>query len=52
MEVILIMASTVDGKIAKYPGQIVDWTGTCDKKHFNQLSRELPLWLWDLQHMI
>jgi dihydrofolate reductase len=43
MEVILIMASTVDGKIAKYTGQIVDWTGLCDKKHFSQLSREIAV---------
>ena len=34
MEVILLMASTVDGKIARASSQFVDWTGKADKKYF------------------
>ena len=33
MEVILLMASTVDGLIARNSSQIVDWTGKADKKY-------------------
>ena len=40
MEVILLMASTVDGKIAKNSGQLVDWTGKADKKYFVELTKK------------
>ncbi len=40
MEVILLMASTVDGKIAKDSGQLVDWTGKADKKYFVELTKK------------
>lgn len=40
MEVILLMASTVDGKIARHSGQLVDWTGKADKKYFVELTKK------------
>ncbi|WP_320044008.1 dihydrofolate reductase family protein [uncultured Desulfobacter sp.] len=40
MEVILLMASTVDGKIAKHSSQLVDWTGKADKKYFVELTKK------------
>lgn len=40
MEVILLMASTVDGKIAKNSGQLVDWTGKADKKYFVDVTKK------------
>lgn len=40
MEVILLMASTVDGKIARDSSQFVDWTGKADKKHFVKMTQK------------
>jgi len=40
MEVILLMAMTLDGKIAKDSLQLVDWTGKADKQYFVQVTRE------------
>ncbi len=40
MEVILLMAMTLDGKIARDSLQLVDWTGTADKQYFVRVTRE------------
>lgn len=40
MEVILLMAMTVDGKIARDQTQLVDWTGKADKQYFVRVSRD------------
>jgi dihydrofolate reductase len=40
MEVILLMATTLDGKIARDSDQLVDWTGKADKKYFVKITRE------------
>nr|WP_319494850.1 dihydrofolate reductase family protein [uncultured Desulfobacter sp.] len=40
MQVILLMASTVDGKIAKDASQFVDWTGKADKKYFVEMTKK------------
>lgn len=40
MEVILLMAMTLDGKIAKDSLQLVDWTGKADKQYFVRVTRE------------
>ena len=40
MKVILLMAVTADGKIAKHADHFPDWTGTVDKQLFVRLSRE------------
>jgi len=40
MEVILLMASTVDGKIARDSSQLVDWTGKADKKYFVEQTKK------------
>jgi dihydrofolate reductase len=40
MEVILLMAMTLDGKIAKGTHQLVDWTGKADKQYFVRVTRE------------
>ncbi|WP_020586904.1 dihydrofolate reductase family protein [Desulfobacter curvatus] len=40
MEVILLMASTVDGKTAKDSSQLVDWTGKADKKYFVEQTKK------------
>ncbi len=40
MEVILLMASTLDGKIARNDSQFVDWTGKADKKYFVEITKK------------
>lgn len=39
MDVILLMATTVDGMIARDSDQLVDWTGKADKQYFVQVTR-------------
>jgi dihydrofolate reductase len=39
MQVILLMAMTVDGKIARNQSELVDWTGRQDKRYFVQITR-------------
>ena len=40
MKVILLMAVTADGMIARDSMQLVDWTGNADKKYFVHITRE------------
>ncbi|MBT6339374.1 MAG: dihydrofolate reductase [Desulfobacula sp.] len=40
MKVILIMAVTADGMIARNSMELIDWTGKGDKKYFVHLTRE------------
>lgn len=40
MDVIMLMAATADGKIARGPDELVDWTGKADKKYFVQVTRQ------------
>ncbi len=40
MEVILLMAMTLDGKIARDSQELVDWTGKADKQYFVRVTRE------------
>ena len=40
MKVILMMASTLDGKIAKHANDIVDWTSSEDKKKFRKATED------------
>jgi len=40
MEVILLMAMTLDGKIARDSLELVDWTGKADKQYFVRMTRE------------
>ncbi len=40
MEVILLMAMTLDGKIARDSLEFVDWTGKADKQYFVRVTRE------------
>jgi len=40
MKLILLMAMTLDGKIAKSADHFPDWTGSADKKLFARLSRQ------------
>ncbi len=39
MDVILLMATTLDGMIARDSSQLVDWTGKADKKYFVQVTK-------------
>lgn len=39
MKVVLLMAITADGKIAKHRDHFPDWTGKADKRLFARLSR-------------
>ena len=39
MDVILLMAMTVDGKIARNDSQLVDWSGKADKAYFVKVTR-------------
>lgn len=41
MYITLLMAQTLDGKIARNPGQNADWTSREDKKYFVQLTKEV-----------
>ncbi len=40
MDVILLMAATLDGKIAKDSHQPVDWSGKADKKYFVKVTKQ------------
>ena len=40
MNVILLMAVTADGMIARDSSQIIDWTGKKDKKYFVHITRK------------
>ncbi|RUA02494.1 MAG: dihydrofolate reductase [Deltaproteobacteria bacterium] len=40
MKVTLLMALTVDGKIARHPGQFIDWSGRADKKLFVRMTQK------------
>ncbi len=40
MKVILLMAVTADGLIAKDSMQLVDWTGKADKKYFVHVTKD------------
>jgi len=40
MKVILLMAITADGIIARDSKDLVDWTGAADKKYFVQVTKE------------
>lgn len=40
MEVILLMATTLDGMIARDSDQLVDWTGKADKLYFVKVTRD------------
>ena len=40
MKVILLMAVTADGMIARNSMQTIDWTGKADKKYFVHITRE------------
>lgn len=39
MDVIMLMAATADGKIARDATELVDWTGAADKQYFVQTTR-------------
>ncbi|GBC61100.1 dihydrofolate reductase [Desulfonema ishimotonii] len=39
MKVILLMATTLDGKIGKSPDHFPDWTGKADKKLFVEITK-------------
>ncbi len=40
MEVILLMAMTLDGKIARTQSELVNWTGKKDKQYFVKVTRD------------
>ncbi len=40
MNVILIMAQTIDGVISRSSDEFIDWTGNADKKMFMQITKE------------
>ena len=40
MKVTLLMALTVDGKIARHENQFIDWSGEADKKMFVQMTKK------------
>ncbi|MBF0204054.1 MAG: dihydrofolate reductase, partial [Desulfamplus sp.] len=40
MKVILVMAMTLDGKIARHSMEPVDWTGKADKKKFVEITKK------------
>lgn len=39
MKIIMLMAVTADGKIARNSMELVDWTGTADKKYFVSVTK-------------
>lgn len=40
MDVILLMAMTLDGKIARSHSELIDWTGKQDKQYFVKVTRQ------------
>lgn len=40
MKVILLMAATVDGIIARNSRELIDWSGKADKKYFVSITKE------------
>lgn len=40
MDVVLLMAMTLDGKIARNSAEHVDWSGQADKDYFVKMTRE------------
>ncbi len=40
MKIILLMAVTADGMIARNSMELIDWTGKADKKYFIHITRE------------
>jgi len=40
MKLILVMAVTADGKIARNSMELIDWTGKADKKYFIDVTRK------------
>jgi len=40
MKLILLMAATIDGKIARSSDEFPDWTGRADKKFFAEISKK------------
>ncbi len=40
MKIILLMAATADGLIARDSSQLVDWTGKADKKYFVHITKQ------------
>jgi len=40
MKTILVMATTLDGKIGRCPSHLVDWSGKDDKKLFVRITRD------------
>ncbi len=40
MKIILLMAVTIDGMIARDSMQLVDWTGSADKKYFVYVTKK------------
>lgn len=40
MKVILLMAVTADGMIARNTSQLVDWSGKADKQYFVQITKQ------------
>lgn len=40
MDVILLMATTLDGMIARDSSQFVDWSGKADKQYFVKITRD------------
>jgi dihydrofolate reductase len=43
LRIVLVMAQTLDGRIARGPDDPVDWTEAADKAHFSALTRRLGL---------
>ncbi len=40
MDVIMLMATTLDGMIARDSSQLVDWSGKADKQYFVKVTKE------------
>lgn len=40
MDILMVMAMTLDGKIARSNRELVNWTGAADKRYFVRITRE------------
>jgi dihydrofolate reductase len=52
MKVILLMAVTADGMIARNSMELIDWTGKADKQYFIHITREAGAMIWAQKHLI
>jgi dihydrofolate reductase len=52
MKVILLIAVTADGMIARDSSEVIDWTGKEDQRYFVQITRKAGVMIMAPAHLI